>query len=546
MTGGRPDTGSGYFSLDAHNSGEVIGLGSGLLFTAGMKVKNGIYSGKYDFRLSSYVLSNKKSTGEPHQIWAPIYITETVEINAGTVGLPYSGGGISLSRSSVNSGGTFNVYVDVPAIQAAADTAYIRVDYDQYMFDLISWNPSITGGSGSYGSGYFSLYAANSSQVIDVSRGLTFTATMRTRNTDSSGNFRFRLSYGSLTFAKSNGYEHQEIWRPVNTNAYIAVNPTAVVTTRGSSNPNAVTTVRGAAENTRATTTTTRRTTTTSTLSGNPSDIVYYDDEDGDTTRPVYDDDPSDDEDDSGLWFDDDPGDDEQDSGGNAYIITGSSDKNNVTLQQDLKGLSKGSIRISAQSADFGGDTVIVMSNSDSTDTAARNALRDIGFDGAPFYAMDISLYDRSRSRYVHELENGGSITFRVPVPKLLANAQDIQVFHIDDGVAVPVGCEKERSGGVDVLVFSADTFSPYLIADIGYAGSGGFYYSDDDDDAQLITPAYTNMNTDPYDGNVNPATGAAAAAAVIIPSALTGCVLLAKKNVKRRKRSRKYVDDER
>ena len=146
-------------------------------------------------------------------------------------------------------------------------------------------------------------------------------------------------------------------------------------------------------------------------------------------------------------------------------------------------------------------------------------------------YTFDISVYDEKEEEFIYYLENDGYIDFTLPLPKELSkNPSALKVYHTESGYPELIESEIVTEDGVRKIRFRADSFSPYMIIDTV-------------NERESITESDEDIITDmgeeiPATGNVNPNTGAAMA--ITIPTALVGCVLLVKKNSRKRGKNRK------
>lgn len=460
--------------------------------------------------------------------------------------------GISLSSYNTKPGEQFYVYVTVPDTYLYDNAAYLRVNYDANEFELDSSSSLIYGGYLDRGYGYFTISSLNWYQTYKSNRGYTFSVPMRVRSGAKSGSFRFSLTNSDIYYWYNGVYNYQNLWAPeyhyasMTVSAYSSSSWNNDNWTYSPLSTPAQTTRNQPPAETQAPSVT--RTNVTEPIKSQPND------DDDDTTRPASsygtigdttrseDDDYFSNDDDDDYFSNDDDDDDYYDNGRDVLPDPGRNAK--VSIDQDLNGLSRGLIGVSTKSSYFPGNTVIVMRNTADASASALSALRAIGLGNSSYYAFDISLYNEETGRYYHDLLNG-SIEFRVPVPKSLASAADrLSVYHTPAGIAEYIPSELIHEDGVDKLVFSASSFSPYVFVDALGNGGGNYVPSSSSQSNYtgdgMITPS---GSVDPFDGNVNPHTGVTAA--ILIPTALTGCVILARKSKKHRKRAKqKYPED--
>ncbi len=494
VPGGVSDKGSGYFALSASNAERSISLDSGKTLTAKLKVKSNAAVGNYYFSLTKSSISYvDESDGYTYiQLWAPSSKSASVSVSSSS-SYPVTGGGLSLSRSEIYSGDSFVVYINIPAIDKYADILSVRCEYDRNSFELVSWSPTITGGTSSYGPGYFSLSASNNRNIIDVGRGLTFAATLRSRYGLNTGSYRFDITYSSLTYIKDNNRERQELWQPTNTTAYLRViyyNP-AVTNSSNNNNSPAITTSDAANQNTN----------------------VYFDD-------PIDEDDTDNDD------IDDDT----------------TKSANKITLESRLSDLDSGSVRTSTKRRFFYNDTFIILQNTDEADKMAVKALRALGMSGHEYYVFDISLYDTATGQYLRSLKNNGYVKFTLPLPKKLHPVSSaIGVYHIENGIPEYVDSSIIVENGQEFICFKAYSFSPYMFVDT-INGKDATITDTDDHTLPDNNNSYGGGGgSGSSNGYSNPGTGVAAA--VIIPAALTGCLLLGRKNKHHRKRTKTKIE---
>gem|GEM_PF-1717982 len=546
VPGASYNTGNGYFGLSAENSRADIDLSGGLTLRAEVKVKDSAAEKLYTFRLTGYSLSVKaQDRDKPYELWTPTTTSAAVIVGKTEVNDPaVTGGGISLSRSGAYQGSTFTLYVNVPVISEKADSGNIRVNYDGSIFELVAWEPVITGGADYSGYGYIGLTAGTAGRSIDLGRGLTFMAVFRAKSTAPVGTYSFSLAEGSFSYLKNNGYERQELWIPAVRNAGINVvsgyvpyrsvvtDNTGTVNTAGTVDRNPV---RG-----------------TEVIDGgdDPDITISPEQENTGDDDPAADDgddlsDPDDTEeetvpdDDDGTAADPDDDSDENNSENNSENNNDDSTENGgentapkadiqISLESELEGITGGRVLITTKKRFFDGDMIVIISNTGEAEKAGLAALGELGLDGHAYYAFDISVYDTAKGEYLHSLPEG-YIDFDIPVPDVFDGSADfINVYHTADSQPEFIGSETDNTTGSARIHFRADSFSPYLFVDMANPNT-----------QPVIVPG-TEVQPEDSNGNVNPHTGVAAA--VVIPSAVAGCVLLARKTRKRRKRAKSEI----
>ncbi len=475
--GASTTIGNGYFSIVSDRDSDIY-LGGGLTITATVRAKNAV-SESYMFRLADASFSYGEGTSRK-ELWTPLTERASVTlVGSGASDDPYGlvhGGGIYVSPTRAGIGETFNVLVSVPPIRFNADCASFRVDYDPNTFELVNWEPYVVGGYATSGFGYFGVNATNSSKVIDLSDGKTFTAKMRVRTDAYTGNYQFELSGNGFTYRKDNGYEIQKLWIPDTYYANVYVYYGSGYARDDKDEP----------------------------IDSNKPGVTVVDPSDpnggtspssSDTTiRPPDDDAP--------VYI---PGND----------IT-------IGLDTELDGLSDSRIVIKTKKQFFGHDVLVIIRRTSDSETAASYALSSLGLTNNKSYAFDISVYDTVTGQYIHSLGDG-YITFDIPVPTaMLSDLSSLRLYHNAGGVPQRLDAALIYENGVQKIRFTANSFSPYMFV--------GGRKSSDNGGSGMIVPGGSKQ--DP--GTANPHTGVAAA--IIIPAALTGCVVLARKQSKRRR----------
>ncbi len=135
------------------------------------------------------------------------------------------GGGISVSSSTSDTCGTFELYVDIPASDNWADEISLNVEFDPEAFEVVSWysnNTSsldyiqniISGAWVDHGSDYLSLTASNKIPLIDLSKGIHLTAKMKVKNTASVGNHSITLKKADICRYDAELDKYRHFWEP--------------------------------------------------------------------------------------------------------------------------------------------------------------------------------------------------------------------------------------------------------------------------------------------------------------------------------------------
>ena len=410
--------------------------------------------------------------------------------------------GISASSRNLNPGDSFTVSLNIPATENA-DTASIRVEFDSTAFEVTSWSPNISNGLFNSGEGFFAVSAANAIKEINLVGGLELKAGIKVKESAKTGDYSIRLTKYSISYVKDNGYEFVELWNPSVKEVTVRVG-----TTSGNGR-----------------TETTSITTSANSSDGGDDPVIITDDDSGETTSQSA---PTTSEEEAIVIGDDD---DDSTFTTNDETTVPVTSKANITLTAILEGLPKGKINTSTKSNFFSEDTEIRLTNSTDSKTSAEYAIDNLNLKNHAYYSFDISLYGNESGKKIHSLGNG-YIDFTVPIPTVFGQAPyELNVYHIENGYTQLVPSEIIFEDGLGKIKFRANSFSPYMIVDMV---------------GELVKPAQTGSGTtgdgsENSDGRpLNPNTGVGAA--IIIPSALIGCMLLSRKHIKNRKRTRKYI----
>lgn len=515
ISGGTAGKGEGYFSLAAANAERKIDLSNGLTLTATLKVKSAANNGSYAIKLTKSSFSYVADNGYEYiELWSPEVKNVNVKVNAEPTTTVPAKDDITVSKKDLKPDDEFEVYINIPTNSQKADTASLKVEFDASTFEVKSWEPVISGGTAGKGDGYFSLAAANAERKIDLSKGLTLTATLKVKSTAKNGSYDIRLTKNSFSYVADNGYEYVELWSPAVKKATVKVTVPAEVTT-----PTTTTTTpicdsspsddeepedEKPVVSTDETTTTTppgffttpQRTTTASTTASTKK-----------TTTETVEDEES--------IYDEEPEDEEPTV----------KDDIELSLSNELENLTKGKVTISSKYRFFSNDSTIILSHTNYAEECAEAAAENLGLENHLCYAFDISVYDEEREKFLSSLKNDGYIDFAIPIPEELSeNTKNLRVYHIESGYPEKIESEIVTVDGVRKITFRADSFSPYMIID-----------TVNECESYIITDKGEEI---PTTGNVNPNTGAAMA--ITIPTALVGCALLVKKNRRKRGKNRK------
>lgn len=416
--------------------------------------------------------------------------------------------GISISDSSPAPGSTFTVTVSVPAAENA-DTASVRVEFDSSAFEVTEWSPKMENSLCNSGKGFFVLTSANADRVIDLSRGLELKATVRASDS-ASGAYTFRLVKHSFSYVKDNGYEYVELWQPTFTEASVNIGGSPANGTSGGSGSVPVSIPRNTDYPVPAATTAPAVQPVTS------EEQVYIDEDleepykyvqpDGDTPAYAAADQP--------------------------YETTepaAAMKVNAISLVAELEGMPVTNVKATTKRDFFAGDTEIRMIGSAQAKEAAEQAARTLGLESRDRYAFDISVIDTATGQAVTSLPEG-YIDFSLPVPDLFGGSlAGLTVYHIDNGFPRVIASSVTVEDGLMTISFRTNSFSPYMIIDV----------NEREFRPDIVSAG--NVNSAAAGRPLNPDTGAAAA--VILPSALVGCAILARKQTKKRKRKKEPIE---
>ncbi len=527
------DNDLGYITL-ALKKGEAQ-ITSAITLTAKMQAKSDAVLDWYDFNLvysNIYGIPNGSVT--PEYLWDPDSIVDSIEVTKSSGGgttptpssdYPVRGGGISLSRLYAVPGDLVTVYVNVPAIAAYATGGAITIGYNTSVFDVVSWDSYFTGISTGYNSGYLTL-SLNNYYGIDLTRGASFSATLKVRANATYGRYLFDLVSATLRDS-----DYNDLWIPATNTAYLTVSNGSYNggyyypwpndpypgnngnNNNGGGNNNGGNNSGGGNNN-----------------GGNNNNNGGSNNTNNNNEQPLIDDLPDemdiDPDDEDGMTID--PG-----------------RRPDIKLTSELSGVNNGRLRAKTFSSFFGGDTIIYIRNTEEADRSAETALRTLRLSDHNSYAFDISVYDTATGQYIHYLRNNGYIDLYVPVPASMSDETgDIAVYHVQDGVPEPIDSIVISDDGVRKVHFRANSFSPYMFVDLTnlkqpetvLQPAGNYTRPDNssyprpsgNDDVPLI-----NGDTRP----ANPHTGLAGW--LVIPAGAAACVFLAKRD-KKRKRSKR------
>ncbi len=427
--------------------------------------------------------------------------------------------GIAVSSSALHPGDKFTVTLTVPPAEDA-DTVSVRAEFDPAAFEVISWSPDISNSLSNYGEGFFVVSSSNVSRAIKLGSGLTMKAQLSVKQNAVPGTYAVKLARSSISYVSDDGITSVELWKPAVTQVSIKITASSPAAGIGSTDtadtaqnvPANIPTGGSGIKNTN---------TAGTTVHDSPIPI-----DNEETEIPV---------------------DDEQEE--NAPESTGNAGASKISLSNSLAGLSGGKIRLTTQSDFFDNDSVITLSQSDAAEKTAAFALESLGMNGHGCYPFDIGIYEKQSGKTIDSLD-GGFIEITMPIPQMFEKAADrLSVYHIVGGFPQLIRSSITIEEGTFRLTFRTNSFSPYMIVDtVGAPAVTG-------DNADTYgKPAGAGDNADTYvkplgtapanTGNsggrpLNPNTGGVIVAAIAVPGAAAGCMILARKQIKRRKRTK-------
>ncbi len=430
--------------------------------------------------------------------------------------------GISVSDSDPAPGSGFTVTVTVPPSENA-DTLSVKAQFAPEVFEVISWEPVLENSVRNSGEDFFVLTSANAARVIDLSGGLVMKAEMSVKENAPAGNYSIKLTEHSITYVKDNGRDYEQLWEPTVTEAEVRVAGSYAQARTLRDNDTAQ--PRTTADNTAAPVPEKPLLSADRTLSDDPPDEgtvmpgeeqVIVDEEIEEPYRYVEAAEP--------------PQETAADNEAvpDALPVSGQAPADaavNIFLTAELDGLPGGQIHTSTKRDFFSGDTQIALFNSAEAENDAESAAAALGSSGRGSYAFGISVTDMASGRTINSLPDG-YIEFTIPVPLKFTDTSGLVLYRVSDGYPRYTASALSSENGVNVMTFRTDHFSRYMIVDTV---------------TPVTVPAERNMTVTgkeapaPAGKPLNPDTGAAAA--VTIPAALAGCVFLAGKQIKHRKR---------
>ena len=130
--------------------------------------------------------------------------------------------GISVSETTLEQGDEFTVSLIVPPAEDA-DTASLRVLYDDTAFEGIEFAPDVPGSFTNLSNGIMALSAANATRAIKLGDGLTLTAKMKVRDNAPDGVYDFILVENSFCYLIEETWEFEELWFPETTKVSVTV-----------------------------------------------------------------------------------------------------------------------------------------------------------------------------------------------------------------------------------------------------------------------------------------------------------------------------------
>ena len=174
-------------------------------------------------------------------------------------------------------------------------------------------------------------------------------------------------------------------------------------------------------------------------------------------------------------------------------------------------------VRVTTRPEFFSGNTEIKLASSPLSKEVGDYAADKLGYTGHDRYCFDISLLDKDSGEKIVYISKG-SIELSIPLPENFAkHADSLKLFHIDGDSTVLIDSTVTEEDGIKRIEFSTNSFSPYVIVDTAELPDAVL--------DEMVTPRGSTASSGP----VNPSTGAAAA--ILIPAALAGCIILARKS---------------
>ena len=135
-----------------------------------------------------------------------------------------------------------------------------------------------------------------------------------------------------------------------------------------------------------------------------------------------------------------------------------------ISLVSQLAGIDGVKTKLAARMSYFPTSSVVTVTNTDAAALYAENALQLLDTDVISYYAFDISVFDSNTSEKIHEL--GGDVTFNIGVPGILADCDNISVYHINSGYPELIESKiVTNNDGARMVEFSASNFSPFVFA---------------------------------------------------------------------------------
>ncbi len=521
--------------------------GTPLTITASMRVKSTAPTDQYGtFRLDTAELYGTITTSELKQLWNPgsAQRSASLKVNSKESAYPITGGGITVSRSDVTAGGTFTLYINVPAINELADSLSIRVDFDPNVLEVVSWTPRVQNCNATAYNGYITLTGAGQNRYVDLSRGISVSANMRVKSTAQRGYTYIDLTDSNITAL---GIQ-RAIWIPSSYALDVYVNSSNYNPNNNNNNGNNWYNNTPYYDPWWKPLPTPPSNNNSNSNNGNGNTVgPGTGSSSGSNTQYIYDDDP----------IDSDDGDDGED-----YVVIntgGNKEKPNIRLDAKLNNVIRHAFVINTKYRFFNGDTIVYIRNTDLAEKSADIALRNLFMSDRKRYAFDISVYDLTTGKYIHTLEDDGYIDIDIPIPNNFSSLSDgIVVYHTDNGYPEYIPSSIITDNGIKKIHFRATSFSPYMFVDTASAASPG----GSSDQSSYNTPTTGGNNSNNYSsytgsGNggsngensgsgsgsgtgrpANPNTGSAILI-VVIPAATLGCVVLSKKGKRKRSNRR-------
>ena len=130
--------------------------------------------------------------------------------------------GISVSSDTAAAGDEITVTIYAPPAQNA-DTAFIKVEFDSSVFEVVKWEPTVANAIYNSGEGFFVVTSANASRAIQLGSGYRDTAVIAVKRNAPDGDHKFTLTQHSLSYIDDSGFKSVELWNPAVTEVTVHI-----------------------------------------------------------------------------------------------------------------------------------------------------------------------------------------------------------------------------------------------------------------------------------------------------------------------------------